>query len=100
MLYAKTGSPNKVVEMLGYPSIQMLYHWKVKYPELYGREPYKSWTLAPLELKLSAICRCYVDGERIQSVAEDIGYSVQSIRGWYARYASIGAASLMKKKHT
>lgn len=100
MLYAKTGSPNKVVEMLGYPSIQMLYHWKVKYPELYGREPYKSWTLAPLELKLSAIRRCYVDGERIQSVAEDIGYSVQSIRGWYARYASKGAVSLMKKKHT
>lgn len=76
MLYAKTGSPAKVTEMLGYPSVPMLYHWKVKFPELYGREPKKSWTLAPLELKLDAIHRCYEQGERIQSVAEDIGYTV------------------------
>lgn len=97
MLYAKTGSPTKVTEMLGYPSVPMLYHWKVKFPELYGREPKKSWTLAPLELKLDAIHRCYEQGERIQSVAEDIGYTVASIRGWYRRYSAKGAVSLMKK---
>lgn len=35
LLFDKTGSPAKVKELLGYPSISMLYLWKEWYPDLY-----------------------------------------------------------------
>ena len=34
-LLKTAGFPNKVIELLGYPSNPMLYHWRDKYPEYY-----------------------------------------------------------------
>ena len=36
LLFDKTGSPAKVKELLGYPSIAMLYLWKERYTDLYN----------------------------------------------------------------
>ena len=35
VLLKATGSPDKVIQTLGYPSSPMLYHWRKKYPEYY-----------------------------------------------------------------
>lgn len=35
VLLKVTGSPDKVIQTLGYPSSSMLYHWRDKYPEYY-----------------------------------------------------------------
>ena len=35
LLLKATGSPDKVIETLGYPSSPMLYHWRDTYPDLY-----------------------------------------------------------------
>ena len=86
LLFDKTGSPAKVKELLGYPSIAMLYLWKERYPDLYKRQG-KQWTHAPLDLKMSAIRRCYYDGESIESVSRDIGYTVAAIQYWKRKYA-------------
>ena len=96
LLFEKTGSPAKVQEILGYPSISMLYLWKEWYPELYNRRG-KQWKHATLDIKMDAIRRCYYDGESIQSVAEDIGYTVAAIRYWKRKYAKEGSLSFMKK---
>ena len=42
VLLKATGSPDKVVQTLGYPSAPMLYHWRKKYPEYYGSS-YQMW---------------------------------------------------------
>lgn len=91
LLFEKTGSPVKVQEMLGYPSISMLYLWKEWYPELYNRKG-KQWKHATLDMKMDAIRRYYYDGESIQSVAEDIG--------WYLlfNFAYINNKSYISKK--
>jgi len=47
LLLKTTGSPNKVIELLGYPSNPMLYHWKDKYPEYYDTPIQKQSTLSP-----------------------------------------------------
>lgn len=99
LLFDKTGSPAKVKELLGYPSIAMLYLWKERYPDLYKRQG-KQWTHAPLDLKMSAIRRCYYDGESIESVSRDIGYTVAAIQYWKRKYAKEGALSFMKKPTT
>ena len=96
LLFEKTESPTKVTELLGYPSIAMLYLWRKWYPELCHHKG-KQWKQVSLDLKLSAIHRCYYDGERIESVSEDIGYSVAAIRYWKSQYAKEGALSFMKK---
>lgn len=99
LLFEKTGSPAKVKELLGYPSISMLYLWKEWYPELYNRKG-KQWKHATLDMKIDAIRRCNYDGESIQSVSEDIGYTVAAIRYWKRKYAKEGALSFMKKSDT
>ena len=96
LLFEKTGSPAKVNELLGYPSVSMLYLWKEWYPELCHHKG-KQWKHASLDLKLSAVRRCYYDGESIESVSEDIGYTVAAIRYWKSKFAKEGALSFMKK---
>jgi hypothetical protein len=75
LLLKTTGSPNKVIELLGYPSNPMLYYWRDKYPEYYDTPIQKYLKQAPLELKRNTIERCTIGGESVKSVAEDIGYS-------------------------
>lgn len=99
LLFDKTGSPAKVKELLGYPSISMLYLWKEWYPDLYKRQG-KQWKHASLDLKMDAIRRCYYDGESIESVSRDIGYTPAAIKYWKRKYAKEGALSFMKKPDT
>ena len=97
-----TGFPRKVIEILGYPSNPMLYHWRKKYPELYNSPQVKHWKQASSEFKLEIIQRCFIDGENVKSVSEEIGYTPSSIYGWYRRYRKKGIFPSMKKsdKHT
>ena len=64
----------------------MLYHWRKKYPELYTSPQMNHWKQASPEFKLEIIQRCFIDGENVKSVSEEIGYTPSSIYGWYRRY--------------
>lgn len=75
VLLKATGSPDKVVQTLGYPSAPMLYHWRKKYPEYYDVPNQKHWRQAPTELKHDVIKRCLIKGEPVKLVAEEIGYT-------------------------
>ena len=101
-MLGSTGSPRKVIEILGYPSNPMLYHWRKKYPELYNSPQVKHWKQASSEFKLEIIQRCFIDGENVKSVSEEIGYTPSSIYGWYRCYRKKGIFPSMKKsdKHT
>lgn len=94
-LLDKTGSPKVVIQALGYPSRQMLYHWKKAYKPIRHR---RSWRHASYELKLTTIHRCFDNGEPVQLIAEEIGYSVSAIYIWYRKYRQKGPSALMKKQ--
>lgn len=99
LLLKATGSPNKVIETLGYPSSPMLYHWRDKYPDLIESTPnQRHWKQAPVELKQSVIKRCINEGESVKSISEDIGYSKSLIYRWLKEYRKKGLISTMKKK--
>lgn len=91
-----TGSPDKVIQTLGYPSSPMLYHWRDKYPEYYDVPNQKHWKQAPDELKQSVIRRCIIDGEPVKSISEEIGYSPSLIYKWLRCYREKGFTSHMK----
>ncbi|MDD3417002.1 MAG: hypothetical protein PHY47_23910, partial [Lachnospiraceae bacterium] len=57
LLLKATGSPDKVIQTLGYPSNPMLYHWRDKYPEYYDVPEQKHWKQASADLKQSVIRR-------------------------------------------
>lgn len=97
LLLKATGSPTKVIETLGYPSNPMLYHWRKKYPEYYDVPEQKHWKHASPELKKTAIKRCTIGGESVESVARDIGYSQSFIYKWLKGYHQKGHISAMKK---
>lgn len=99
-LYNKLQSMPKVVELLGYPSVSMLSEWKHMYPELVAsrkRKTPRSWTQASFDLKMHAIHRCINNGDAIESVAEDIGYSATAVWKWVREYTAKGSTSLMKQ---
>ena len=62
VLLKATGSPDKVIQTLGYPSSPMLYHWRKKYPEYYDVLNQKHWKQASIELKNNVIKRCPIEG--------------------------------------
>lgn len=96
LLLKATGSPDKVIQTLGYPSSPMLYHWRDKYPEYYDIPNQKHWKQAPDELKQSVIRRCIIDGEPVKSISEEIGYSPSLIYKWLRCYREKGFTSHMK----
>lgn len=99
ILLKATGSPEKVIETLGYPSNPMLYKWRDKYPELYGSMiGAKHYKQSSTELKSSVIHRCFIDGENVKSVAEEIGYTPSIIYHWCRRYKREGMLPQMKKQ--
>ena len=71
LLLKTTGAPNKVIELLGYPSNPMLYHWRDKYPEYYDNPLQKHWKQASSELKRNTIERCAIRRESVKSVADE-----------------------------
>ena len=86
ILYRKLKSLPKVVETLGYPSQGALANWVHKYPEVVAPKSHKRPVKAPINVKLDAIRRCYIDGETLKSVAEEIGYSSVAILTWHKKY--------------
>lgn len=100
LLFQATGSPEKVIKTLGYPSNPMLYKWRDKYPEYYASPVKKHWKQAATELKLDVIRRCFINGESVQLVSDEIGYTPSIIYKWYRVYREKGGLSLMKKPDT
>lgn len=98
LLLKATGSPNKVIDTLGYPSSPMLYHWRDKYPDLYDVPSQRHWKQASSDLKQFVIKRCLYGDESVKSIAEDIGYSVSLIYKWLREYRKEGIAFTMKKQ--
>lgn len=97
MLLKATGSPKQVMNTLGYPSSPMLYHWRDMYPEYYDVPDQKHWKQAPSELKQHVIKRCFMNGEPVKLVAEEIGYSPSLIYKWIREYREKGHFLSMKK---
>ena len=97
VLLKATGSPDKVIQTLGYPSSPMLYHWRKKYPEYYDVPNQKHWRQAPNELKHNVIKRCLIKGEPVKLVAEEIGYTPSLIYKWIREYREKGCFQPMKK---
>lgn len=97
VLLKATGSPDKVIQTLGYPSSPMLYHWRKKYPKYYDVPNQKHWRQAPTELKHDVIKRCIIKGEPVKLVAEEIGYTPSLIYKWIRGYRGKGCFQPMKK---
>ena len=97
VLLKATGSPDKVIQILGYPSSPMLYHWRKKYPEYYDVPNQKHWRQAPTELKHDVIKHCLIKGEPVKLVAEEIGYTPSLIYKWIREYREKGCFQPMKK---
>ncbi|MEL7622190.1 MAG: IS3 family transposase [Clostridiales bacterium] len=104
-LYHQCGSVTETIQKLGYPARRTLYIWIDD--EDTPREPRKTPTAnavsspryASLEVKTEALRRCFEEGERVESVAEDIGYTKSSIFAWQKKYLRGGAVALMNKKN-
>ncbi len=108
-VYEETKSIAKTMRLLGYPARrQTLYNWinrRRMLPE--NRSTFHGYNTAdhprhpPVELKLEAIRRCFEQGEDVQSVSEEIGYSRASIYTWQRKYLLKGIAGLMNnpKEH-
>ena len=108
-VYEETQSITKTIRLLGYPARrQTLYNWinrKRLLPE--NRSTFRGYNTPehprhpPLEMKLNAIRRCFEQGEDVQSVSKEIGYSTASIYAWRRKYILKGTAALMNspKEH-
>lgn len=106
-LYDKCHSVTKVLQLLGYPeSRQGLYHWlrqrnagPKKKAERRRTNNSPDHPLHPsLETKLDILRRCFIEGENVQLVSEETGYSRASIYTWRQKYQSGGPARLMNSK--
>lgn len=53
----------------------MLYYWCDTYPEYYDVANHKHWKQAPDELRKNVIKHCFINGESVKLVAEEIGYT-------------------------
>lgn len=108
-VYEETKSITKTMRLLGYPARrQTLYNWinrKRLLPE--NRSTFRGYNThehprhPPLELKLEVIHRCFEQGENVQSVSKEIGYSTASIYAWRKKYILKGTVALMNspKEH-
>ena len=106
-LYDKCHSVTKVIQVLGYPeSRQGLYLWlrqrnaaPKKKAERRRVNNSPDHPLHPsLETKLDILRRCFIEGENVQLVSEETGYSRASIYTWRRKYQSGGPARLMNSK--
>lgn len=106
-LYDKCHSITKVIQILGYPeSRQGLYLWlrernapPKKKAERRRVNNSPDHPLHPsLKTKLDILHRCFIEGENVQLVSEETGYSRASIYIWRQKYQSSGAVRLMNSK--
>ena len=102
-VYDETKSITKTMRLLGYPARrQTLYNWinrRRLLPE--ERSTFRGYNTKehprhpPLDLKLEVLRRCFEQGEDVQAVSNEIGYSTASIYTWRKKYMEKGAAALM-----
>ncbi|WP_313187647.1 IS3 family transposase [Lacrimispora sp.] len=102
-LYDQCNSVSKVIHQLGYPTRKRLYDWIAERDappkSKTKRRKFNNTPNHPrhpsLKLKLDTIHRCFVLGENVQLVSEEIGYSRASIYIWRKKYILKGAVALM-----
>ena len=114
--YERTGSVIETIRRLGYPSKATLYRWYERkraglenqhgrvrqYPigaGHYSNTPEHPRN-APTKLKYEAIQRCFEQGEDVEYVSREIGYSRVSIYAWRRKYQKYGMIGLMAKKNS
>ena len=112
--YERTGSITETIRRLGYPSKATLYRWyKRKKAELENQHGCLRQDAASIshhcnasehprhpsaELKYAAIQRCFEQGEDVEYVSREIGYSRMSTSAWRRKYLKYGMVGLMAKK--
>ena len=101
-LFDRHKSVTKVIQILGYPSRQTLYHWIAQRNEgpkqkstFRGVNSTEHPRHPPVEVKLSALHRCFELGEDVKCVSDEIGYSRASIYIWRRKFLLKGAVALM-----
>lgn len=102
-VYKETKSVTRTIAILGYPARrQTLYNWINRnrmLPEekctFRGYNTPEHPRHPPLELKLEVLHRCFEQGEDVQSVSNEVGYSTASIYAWRRKYIQKGASALM-----
>lgn len=103
-LYDECHSVTKVIQSLGYPKTrQGMYLWikqrGAPHKKKTSRRRINNSPEHPLhpsvETKLSIIRRCFIEGENVQLVSEETGYSRASIYTWRRKYQSRGTIALM-----
>lgn len=106
-LYDKCHSVTKVMQSLGYPESRAgLYLWlKQRNAPPKKKAERKQINNAPnhplhpsFETKLAILHRCFIEGENVQLVSEETGYSRASIYTWRRKYLSGRPARLMNSK--
>ena len=88
---------------MGYPSKMGMYTWiGIRNRPLWQKGVRKRLINTPkhplhppLSLKMDVLHRCFENGENVQLVSEEIGYSRTTIYFWHKKYIQGGAASLM-----
>ena len=102
-MYDVLQSVSKVKWQLGYPSKQGLYTWigaknysqKSKAPRVEYNNTPEHPLHPPLATKLDILHRFFEQGENVQLVSEETGYSRASIYIWRKKYIQKGAVALM-----
>ena len=90
-LYDETHSGSKVIHRLGYPSKMGMYTWiGIRNRPLWQKGVRKRLINTPkhplhppLSLKMEVLHRCFENGENVQLVSEEIGYSRTTIYFWH-----------------
>lgn len=110
-LFEETQSVTETIRKLGYPIREYFYTWKKKraqyetFPDI-PRERKKSLIIntpqRPLhpscQVKLSILKRCFEQGEQVQDVSRETGYSRAIIYSWYRKYRKLGVSGLMNRR--
>lgn len=101
-IYDVTQSIAEVIRRLGYPSKQALYTWIANRDKPWQKPSgFRGVNTAEhprhpsVDLKISAIKACFEDGNDVQLVSAQIGYSRASIYAWRRRYLKEGMLGLM-----
>jgi len=107
-LYEQCHSVTKAIVTLGYPkSRQAMYKWlKQRNEEAKAKAPRRRINNSPehplhpsAKTKLAILHRCFIDGENVQLVSEETGYSCASIiYCWRRKYHAKGLAALMNTR--
>ena len=96
-MYDATQSIAEVIRRLGYPSKQALYTWIANRDKPWQKpNGFRGVNTAEhprhpsVNLKISAIRACFEEGNDVQLISAQIGYSRASIYAWHRRYLKEG----------